>query len=120
MDSRKRIVFSLYRAKMRIANAYGYQYGKWESKYICNYSKLNESYLRRMHEKNILGKYIGNNTRFQYKRKRDKMENTTIYDYAFECMKKINQLDHYFQFDLWALDHDDEYDQDSIMFLPGK
>ena len=72
----------------------GYQYGNWNTKYICSLDKITERKLRSYIKKGELGNFIWNNVRMTYKISMNihqipELQQYTL-DYGFEQLKNIN------------------------------
>ena len=89
-----RIILSLYRAKLRICNSYGYNYGVWmDINPKINFGKvLLKLKKSKSYPKNA--KYIANYTRFFYKESK-KIKDKEIIDYnideAFRAFRRYHE-----------------------------
>ena len=60
-------VLTHYRATLRLCCSMGYKYGRWNEKYVFDYTKLNNRGLDAMIRHGILGDVVWNNVRHRYK-----------------------------------------------------
>ena len=93
MCIRRHTVFSLYRTKIQLCRALGYNFGKWNPGYICNYESLRPKQLARILQREFVGDFIFNNIRYKYKLYRkidDPVDQSIMIDHGFSVLRFLN------------------------------
>lgn len=92
----RNVVLLLYKHKMKIARNLGYRYGSKNSQYVSdNYMNVSVRKIESLHQKNKLGKYIGNNVKNQYNKNVmncDEIEINELITSGFSMLNVLNEL----------------------------
>lgn len=82
-------ILNLYRAKLKVCRSIGYSYGNWDNQYLYGYTELTTKNIKELIHRNLLGPFIWNNVRFQYKKKNTENIENAI-DSGFSLLRRIN------------------------------
>ena len=90
----RRIILSLYRHKLKNCVKLGYKYGNWDNGLVCNRPDISSKQFRKMHKRGIVGNYIFNNIRHQYKLSKNinNSQKNNLIDYGFHILRNMNVL----------------------------
>jgi len=88
-------IFILYRTKLRLCRHMGYQFGSWSPPYRPIPRHLHLKDIERYINKNIIGNFVWNNVRIQYKTmmyEEDPFIINDAIDEAFASLRYINYI----------------------------
>ena len=61
-------VLSLYRNTLKICIGMGYNYGRWNGRYLCDYNNLSMQSINEMIRRGVFADVVWNNVRYEYKK----------------------------------------------------
>lgn len=88
----KKIIFSLYRHKLRRCALLGYKYGNWDNNIVCRQNDITRRKLRKLYKNNCVGHFLFNNFRHHYKigAHANNEQKDVLIDYGFHILKTLN------------------------------
>lgn len=90
----------LYKTKLSLCRRMGYQYGNWNSKNVFNNNRIGKRQVEKLTKQGLLGHYIWNTIRNNYKNFIDVDNNILkedLIEHGFANLRHINII--YFDFD---------------------